>query len=63
MGLGGNYIKTWEDMNNVFLEKYQDYCKANEDIFSMIQGEGESLEEYLEWFKYNLQKSKHKHLE
>ena len=32
MSLGGNCIKTWEDMKNVFLEKYQDYCKANEDI-------------------------------
>ena len=50
-------------MKNAFLENYQDYCKANEDIFSMIQGEDESLEDYLERFKYNHQKSKHKHLE
>ncbi len=63
MRLGGNCIKTWEDMKNVFLEMYQDYCEANEDIFSMIQGEYESLEDYLEQFKYNLQKSKHRHLE
>ena len=52
-----------EDMKNVFSEKYQDYCKANEDIFSMIQGEYESLEDYVDRFQYNLQKSKHKLLE
>lgn len=62
MSLCGNCIKTWEEMKNVFLEKYKDYYKANENIFSMIQGEDESFEDYLEWFKYNLQKSKHKHL-
>ena len=63
MSLGGNYIKTWEDMKNIFLKKYQYYCKSNEDIFGMTQREDESLEEYVERFRYNLQKSKHKHLE
>ena len=63
MSLGGNYIQTWEDMKNVFLKKYQNYYKAIEDVFSMIQGEDESLEDYVEWYKYNFQKSKHKHLE
>ena len=63
MSLGGNCIQTWEDMKNIFLKKYQDYCKSNEDIFGMIQGEDESLEDYVEWFQYNLQKSKHKYLE
>ena len=63
MSLGGNCIKTWEDMKNIFLKNYQDYCKSNEDIFSMIQGEDESLEDYVDRFHYNLQKSKHKHLE
>ena len=61
--LSGNCIQTWEDMKNILLKKYQDYCKSNEDIFSMIQGEDESLEDYVERFQYNLQKSKHKHLE
>jgi len=51
ISLGGNCIKTWEEMKNVFLEKYQEYCKVNEDIFSMIQGEDESLVDYLERFK------------
>ena len=38
MSLGGNYIQTWEDMKNVFLEKYQDYCQAGEDVFGITQG-------------------------
>ena len=63
MSLGGNCIQTWEDMKNIFLKKYQDYCKSNEDIFGMIQVEDEILEDYVEWFQYNLEKSKHKHLE
>lgn len=50
-------------MENIFLKKYQDYCKSNEDIFGMIQGEDEILEEYVDRFQYNLQKSKYKHLE
>jgi len=50
-------------MNNILLKKYQDYCKSNEDIFGMIQGEDEILEDYVERFRYNLQKSKHKYLE
>ena len=33
MSLGGNCIQTWEDMKNVFLQNYQDYCWAGEDIF------------------------------
>lgn len=63
MSLGGNCIQTWEDMKNIFLKKYQGYCKDNEDIFNMIQGEDENLEDYVDRFQYNLQKSKHKHLE
>ena len=63
MSLGGNCIQTWEDMKNIFLKQYQDYCKANEDIFNMIQGKDESLKDYVDRFQYNLKKSKHKHLE
>ena len=50
-------------MKNIFLKKYEDYCKSNEDIFVIIQGEDESLEDYVDRFQYNLQKSKYKHLE
>jgi hypothetical protein len=51
---------TWEDMKYVFLQRYQDYCRVNDDIFGMKQGEEESLEEYVEHFQYNLQRSKQK---
>ena len=49
-------------MKHVFLKRYQDYCKVNEDIFKMTQGEEESLEEYIEIFQYNLQRSKQRKL-
>ena len=62
MSLGGNCIQTWEDMKHVFLKRYQDYCRVNEDIFKMRQGEEESLEEYIERFQYNLQRSKQRKL-
>ena len=58
MSVGENCIQTWEDMKNMFLKMYQDYCKVDEDIFDMIQGEDESLEDYVDRFQYNLQKSK-----
>ena len=48
MSLGGNCIQTWEDMKHVFLKRYQDYCRVNEDIFEMTQGEEESMEKYIE---------------
>lgn len=63
MSLGGNCIQTWENMKNMFLKKYQDYCKADEDIFNMIQREDEILEDYVDQFLYDLQKAKHKYLE
>ena len=62
MSLRGNCIQTWEDMKHVFLERYQDYCRVNEAIFEMIQGKEESLEEYIEFFQYNLQISKQRQL-
>ena len=46
---------------NLFLKKYQDYCKSKyskNDIFKMQQQEDESLDDYLERFLYNYQKSK-----
>ena len=62
MSLGGNCIQTWEDMKHMFLKRYQDYCRVNEDIFEMTQGDEESLEEYIERFQYNLQRSKQRNL-
>ena len=62
MSLSGNCIQTWEGMKHVFLKRYQDYCRANEDIFEMTQGEEEGLEESIECFQYNLQRSKQRKL-
>ena len=60
MSLGENTILSWDQMKETFLWKYQDYCKDNakNDIFKMQQTEYESLEDYLERFLYNYQKSK-----
>eukprot|EP00253_Pinus_taeda_P010783 PITA_10783 len=61
MGLGEQTINSWDEMRLVFLKKYQAYCRSRdskEDVFRMAQQEDESLEEYLERFAYNLQKSK-----
>jgi hypothetical protein len=61
MGLGGQSINTWDVMKQAFLKKYQDYCKArdlHEEIFKINQKEDESLEDYMEQFQYNLQRSK-----
>eukprot|EP00253_Pinus_taeda_P030943 PITA_30943 len=63
MGLGEHAITDWDGMRRIFLRKYQPYCRSNyskADIFRMNQQEDESLEEYLERFAYNLQKSKHR---
>ena len=62
MGLGEHSITSWDDMRKIFLKKYQAYCRSKylkDDIFKMSQQEDESLEEYLERFLYNLQKSKY----
>jgi chromatin segregation and condensation protein Rec8/ScpA/Scc1 (kleisin family) len=49
-------------MKHVFLKRYQDHCRVSEDIFGMTQGEEESLEDYVEHFQYNLQRSKQRQL-
>ena len=61
MGLGEYTVRTWDQMKSTFLKKYQDYCKSKYskiDIFKMQQLEEETLEDYLERFLYNYQKSK-----
>ena len=65
VGLGEHTITNWEDIRKIFLKKYQAYCKSKDskdDTFRMSQQEDESLEEYIEIFLYNLQKSKHSYL-
>jgi hypothetical protein len=61
MGLGKDSIRSWDQMMNKFLDKYQDYCKdkeRREEVFKMMQHEDESLEDYVERFSYNLQREK-----
>jgi len=61
MGLGEYIIRSWEDVKNTFLNKYQYYCRtrgSRNDIFKMQQQKEESLEDYVEKFLYNLQKTK-----
>lgn len=46
-------------MKTTFLKKYQDYCRTRElkdEIFQMVDKTNETLEEYVEHFKYNLQR-------
>ena len=65
MSLGDHSITSWDEMRKIFLRKYQAYCTSKDlkdDIFRMSQQEDESLEEYLERFSYNLQKSKYNSL-
>jgi hypothetical protein len=62
MGLGESSIRSWEAMKDIFLKKYQDYCKTKEsrnDIFKIQQLEDETLEYYMERFGYISQKSKY----
>ena len=63
MGLRGRNITSWDQMKRVLLTKYQHYCKTREmqdEISSIVQGDDETLEDYLEIFLYILQRSKHK---
>eukprot|EP00253_Pinus_taeda_P006222 PITA_06222 len=60
MGLGGGVINNWEQMKESFLKKYEDYYRSRElkdEIFQMIARPNKTLEEYVERFQYNLQRS------
>ena len=60
MGLGGGTINDWDQMKTTFLKKYQDYYKSRElkdEIFQMVARPSETLEEYVEHFQYNLQRT------
>jgi len=57
MGLGSATLRTWSDMKEAFLSKYQDYCRTKdlrEEIFRTTQKEEEILEDYVERLNYNL---------
>jgi hypothetical protein len=62
MSLGGENISTWVQMRQLFLNKYQDYCRTRErreELFKMSQKEDETLEDFVERLQYNLQRSGH----
>jgi hypothetical protein len=62
MSLGGENISTWVQMRQLFLNKYQDYCRTRErreELFKMSQKEDETLEYFVERLQYNLQRSGH----
>jgi len=62
MGLGGCTVNSWDDMKTSFLTRYQDFCKTRElkdEIFKMVAKDNETLEEYVKWFHYNVERSPH----
>ena len=61
MILGGETITTWDQMKQVFLEKYQEYCNTKdkrEELFNIIQKDEESLEYFVERLLYNVQRAR-----
>ena len=60
MSLGGETVTTWDQMKQVFLEKYQEYCNnkdKREDLFKMVQRDEEILEYFVERLLYNVQRA------
>ena len=57
MSLGTNSIRSWNYMQNIFLEKYKDH-DLKEEIFRINQREDESLENLIERFMYNVKREK-----
>ena len=54
MRLESNNMVSWEYMKDTIVEKYRDYCKANnnrDEIFRIVQWENESLEYFEERFQ------------
>ena len=61
MSLGTNSIGSWNDMKNIFLEKYKDH-DLREYIFRMNQEEDERHEDLIDNFMYNVKRGKLHHL-
>ena len=56
MGLPGDSITIWAQMEDTFINKYKEYCRSKEtkdEIFRMTLGHDESLEDYEERFQLN----------
>lgn len=61
MGLPGDNITTWAQMQRVFNKKYMDYCRSKEtkeEIFRMTLGLNESLKEYEERFHLSYRRAR-----
>ena len=57
MSLGGETVTMWDQMKQVFLEKYQEYNNTKdkiEELFKMVQKDEESLEDFVEKLIYNV---------
>ena len=61
MILGTNSIRSWNDLQNIFLENYKGH-DLKEEIFRMNQREDESLEDLRERFMYNVKRENLHHL-
>ena len=62
MSLGGETVAMWDQMKQVFLLKYQEYCRTKdkrEYLFKMVQKDDESLEDFFDRILYNVQRSDH----
>ena len=65
-GIRNTYFRTWEEMENVFLEKYKDYCMPHnikDEVFKMIRKEDENLEDFVQRFAYNVKRAKMNNLD
>ena len=61
MSLGGETVTMWDQMKQVFLEKYQEYNNTKdkiEELFKMVQKDEESLEDFVERLMYNVQRAR-----
>ena len=61
MGLPGNSITSWAQMQQAFNDKYRDYCRSKEtkgEIFRMTMGSDESLEDYEERFQLSYKRAR-----
>jgi len=61
MGLPGNSITNWAQMQQAFNNKYWDYCRSKEtkgEIFQMTMGSDESLEDYEERFQISYKRAR-----
>ena len=61
MGLLGDSITTWAQMQDSFNKKYRDYCRSKdtkEEIFRMTIGQDKSLEDYEERFQLGYKRAR-----